>query len=70
MKVLCYNSLNVNGADVKKFDVYDVVVFGFEGLNKIRYKNELNGSESVLQNFASLSKSSKNILISGAITDN
>ena len=70
MKVLCYNSLNVNGADVKKFDVYDVVVFGFEGLNKIRYKNELNGSESVLQNFASLSKTSKKILISGAITDN
>ena len=70
MKVLCYNLLNVKGADVKKFDSYDVIVFGFEGLNKIRYKNELNGTESVLQNFASISKTSKKIIVSGAITDN
>ena len=70
MKVLCYNSSNVKGVDVKNFEPYDVVVFGLEGLNKIRYKNELNGSESVLQNFATLSKNSKKIIISGAVTDN
>ena len=70
MKVLCYNSSNVKNVDFTEFQPYDVVVFGLDGLNKIKYKNELNGTESVLQNFASLSKKSKKIIISGAITDN
>ncbi|MBO5713318.1 MAG: hypothetical protein J6R88_03880 [Clostridia bacterium] len=70
MKVLCYNLTNTKNATPKQFDGYDVVVFGFDGLEKIRYKNELNGTESVLQNFASLSKTSKKIIVSGAITDN
>ena len=70
MKVLCYNSVNVNNVDATKFQPHDVIVFGLDGLNKIRYKNELNGTESVLQNFATLSKKHKKIIISGAITDN
>ena len=70
LKILCYNEDKVNNVNLDDFKDYDVVVFGFSGLNKISYKHELNGSESSLQNFASLSKKSKKIIISGAITDN
>ena len=70
LKVLCYNYGNVFHADINSFTDYDVIVFGFEGLKKVNYKNELNGSESNLQNFAYLSKKSKKIIISGCITDN
>ncbi len=70
MKVLCYNKANVKNIDANVFNGYDLIVFGFNGLDKIKYKNELNGSESALQNFASLSKNTKKIIISGAITDN
>ncbi len=70
MKVLCYNgesALNVNG---ESFYGYDLVVFGFDGLKKINYKNELSGAENSLPKFASLSKKTKKVIISGAITDN
>ena len=47
-----------------------VVIFGFNGVKKINYKNELNGSESVLPKIASISKKLSNVIIVGAITDN
>ncbi len=47
-----------------------IIIFNQNGLNKINYKNELNGSESLLTNFAKVSKISSKVLISGAFSDN
>ena len=70
LKVLCYNSTAVKNANIENFSNFDLICFDFDGLNKISYKYELNGTESALQNFASLSKKTKKILIAGCITDN
>lgn len=48
----------------------NVALFGFNGLKKISYKNELQGVESNLSEFALLTKNTDAVLISGAVTDN
>lgn len=70
MKILCYNNENALNVSGENFLPYDVVVFGFDGLKKISYKNELNGAEKFLPMFATLSKRTKKTVISGTITDN
>lgn len=70
MKVLCYNGQSVQNVNDGDFNDCDIVVFGFDGLKKISYKRELSGEENLLSKFASLSKKTKKIIISGAITDN
>ena len=47
-----------------------ILVFGFNGVNKINYKKELSGEENHLSNIARLSKRGNKVVISGAITDN
>lgn len=47
-----------------------VLVFGFNGVEKINYKRELSGEESILQNIVGLSKKGNKIVITGTITDN
>lgn len=47
-----------------------ILVFGFNGVNKINYKRELSGEENNLSNIAKLSKKGNKVVISGAITDN
>lgn len=47
-----------------------IVIFNQNGLNKINYKNELNGSENLLTNFAKISKNTSKVLIAGAFSDN
>lgn len=70
VKVYCNlksDCLNVDG------DVFlgcDVVVFGFNGLKTVNYKEELSGKSCVLPSFANLSKKYKKVFISGACTDN
>ena len=56
------NSQNYQGANL--------AIFGFNGIPNINYKSELSGKTNVLHNFASISRSSQKVLISGAITDN
>ena len=47
-----------------------ILVFGFNGVDKINYKKELSGEENNLSNIAKLSKKGNKVVISGAITDN
>lgn len=47
-----------------------IVIFNQNGLNKINYKNELNGSENLLTNFAKISKNTSKVIIAGAFSDN
>ena len=46
-----------------------ILVFGFNGVDKINYKKELSGEENNLTTIAKLSKNDK-VVLSGAITDN
>lgn len=48
----------------------DIALFGFNGLKRISYKNELQGIDGFLSEFAQLTKKANRVLLSGAITDN
>ncbi len=47
-----------------------ILVFGFNGVDKINYKKELSGEENNLSTIARLSKKNNKVVLSGAITDN
>lgn len=47
-----------------------LALFGFNGLKKISYKNELQGVDGNLSEFALLTKKTDRVLLTGAITDN
>lgn len=47
-----------------------ILVFGFNGVDKINYKKELSGEENNLSTIAKLSKTDNKVVLSGAITDN
>ena len=55
---------------VENLKDFGVVIFGFNGVKKINYKNELNGSESVLPKIASVSKKLSSVIVVGSVTDN
>ncbi len=67
-----YSQLTGNAFSVNKEELSNakVGVFGFGALGKISYKRELTGEENLLSKFASLSRETGTILLSGAITDN
>ena len=69
MKVYCNRRARVFDAGEIPKDA-NVALFGFNGLKKISYKNELQGVESSLSEYALLTKKTDTVLLSGAITDN
>ncbi len=70
LKLYCNRVDSVFNVDINSIGSDKIAVFGFNGIDKINYKYELNGGENKLSNFAKLSKDSGKVLISGAITDN
>ncbi len=70
LKLYCNRTESVFSVDFNNVGSDKVAVFGFNGIDKIHYKYELNGEESTLSSFAKLSKDTGKVLISGAITDN
>ncbi len=69
-KLYCNKSDKVFNVKNSEYQSEKLAVFGFNGIDKISYKNELNCTENKLSNFAKLSKESGKVLISGTITDN
>ena len=69
-KVYCNLKNQCQEIPSKNYERSSIVIFGFNGISSINYKSELSGKTSVLQEFASLSRSSQKVFISGAITDN
>ena len=47
-----------------------ILVFGFNGVDKVNYKKELSGEEGSLSTIAKLSRKDNKVVLSGAITDN
>ena len=70
VKLYCNKSDSVFDVKTSEYLTDKIAVFGFNGIDKISYKKELNCSENKLSNFAKLSKESGKVLISGTITDN
>jgi hypothetical protein len=70
MKFYCNKSEGVFTADKNQFAYSDVVVFGFNGIKRISYKQELTGGEDLLVKFSKLSKITNKIIISATNTDN
>ncbi len=70
MKFYCNKSESVFSADKTLFENSDIVVFGFNGIKRISYKQELSGVEDLLVKFSKLSKSTNKIIISATNTDN
>ena len=70
LKLYCNKNDKVFSVKSSEYQTEKLAVFGFNGIDKISYKRELNYSESKLSSFARLSKESGKVLISGAITDN
>lgn len=69
MKVYCNRRAGAFKAGGTPSDA-NIALFGFNGLKKISYKNELQGAESYLSGFALLTKNVDTVFISGAVTDN
>ena len=70
LKLYIEKSKSVLDVSEEKFKEIGVLIFGFNGVKKINYRNELNGSESLLPQIASLSKKLSGVVIVGAVTDN
>ena len=70
LKLYCNKKDKVSSVNINEYQTEKIAVFGFNGIDKISYKNELNCSENKLGEFARLSKESGKVLISGTITDN
>ncbi len=70
LKLYCNKNDKVFSVKSSEYQTERLAVFGFNGIDKISYKRELNCSENKLSNFAKLSKESGKVLISGTITDN
>lgn len=70
LKLYCNKNDRVFSVKNSEYQSEKLAIFGFNGIDKISYKNELNCSENKLSNFAKLSKESGKVLISGTITDN
>ena len=70
LKLYCNKTDKVFSVKKENYLNEKIVIFGFNGIDKISYKNELNCKENKLSNFAKLSKDSEKVLISGTITDN
>ena len=70
LKLYLNTSSSVFDVSSEEYKEDNIVVFNQFGLNKINYKNELNGSENALSNFAKISKNSSKVLIAGAYSNN
>lgn len=70
LKLYCNKNDKVFSVKSTEYASDKVAVFGFNGIDKISYKNELNSQENKLSTFAKLSKESGKVLISGTVTDN
>lgn len=70
LKVYCNRNESVFSVNLNNLGGDKVAVFGFNGIDKINYKYELNGGENKLSNLAKLSKETGKVIISGTITDN
>lgn len=70
MRVYCNFVDNILNVDSSNFSLADVVVFGFNFIGKVNYKNELAGSQDNLLKLSKISKNSQKIIIGGAYTDN
>lgn len=70
LKLYCNKTDTVFSVKKENYLNEKIAIFGFNGIDKISYKNELNCKENKLSNFAKLSKDSEKVLISGTITDN
>ena len=70
LKLYLNTSSSVFEVNKEEYKDSQIVIFNQNGLNKINYKNELNGSQNILTDFAKISKNSSKILIAGAFSDN
>ena len=70
MRFYCNFVDSILNVDSSKFSFADVVVFGFNFIGKVNYKNELAGSQDNLLKLSKISKNSQKIVIGGAYTDN
>lgn len=69
-KVYCNLKNQCVEIPTKNYQNSNLIVFGFNGILNVNYKSELSGKSNVLHDFASLSRESQKVIISGAITDN
>ncbi len=70
MRVYCSVVDDVLSQEDKNFSNADLIIFGFNSLKRINYKNELAGSEDSLLKISKLSKRVKKTIIVGAYTNN
>ncbi len=70
MRVYCNNLDGILNADKNKYSYADIIVFGFNSIGKITYKNELSWQEDNLIKLSKLAKNLKKTVILGAYTDN
>ena len=47
----------------------DITVFGFEGMGEVSYERELKGETRFFEDAALLSKTCKNVVVCGCVTD-
>ena len=69
-KVYCNLKSQCKEEDIQNYQTSNLAIFGFNGIPNVNYKSELSGKTNVLHDFASISKKTQKVIISGAITDN
>ncbi len=70
LKIYFNKNLDIKSYLLKAEREESILLFGFNGFDKISYKKELSGEEDNLSSIAKLSKKGSKVVISGAITDN
>ncbi len=70
IRLYCNIIDGVLSVDSNDYSNADLVIFGFNFIGKINYKNELSGNEDKLLKITKLSKNCKKTIIGGAYTDN
>ncbi len=70
MKFYCNIVDGVFTIDKQEFNNVDVVLLGFNSINKINYKNELQGLQENLLKISKISKETKKVLVCATYTDN
>ena len=69
-KVYCNLKNQCKEVNLQNYQSSNLLIFGFNGIANVNYKSELSGKTNVLHDFATISRQSQKVLISGAITDN
>ncbi len=69
MRICFVSGESVNAFKGKELSESDLIVFGFDGIREVNYERELKGESAYFEEVAKLSKTGKNIVVSGCITD-